>query len=137
MGGFDDPLPSVESANRSWSLVNDGDAWKKKFSSGLQRFGMQADSIPPALSEENMLVEKSPARRFLILASRAAVTRPRYDLRLYWGSPIVSIRDIRGEFDQFGGAWVYRGRLTDKEVTGLTPTVTWPARDGALNFLLA
>src|SRR4029077_4718563 len=51
-------LPTSEAADAAWVEVIDNSAYKRKFMTGLQRFGLSAEEIPRALSEVNLALER-------------------------------------------------------------------------------
>jgi hypothetical protein len=119
-------LPTASSADEAWLEVTDKTAWKRKFESGLQRFGLHGNEIPRALSEENMLVERGNRRGLFILGSRSWIDAPRYDIRIYKLGPVFGVRDLPDAFEQTGGVVIMRTRADDPDVIALgRPTVAW------------
>jgi len=70
------PLPTTEAATELWDEVSNDSAWRRKFESGLERFGLSAEQIPRALSEENLVQERGKRRGMFILGSRANLDAP-------------------------------------------------------------
>jgi hypothetical protein len=90
-------LPTTESADRMWNEVTSPQSWKRKIERGLVGANVQANELPRALSEENMVLDRSNLRGYFILGSTSvATTRPRYDVRLYKFSPLFGTQDVVG-----------------------------------------
>jgi hypothetical protein len=102
------PLPTAAAADRIWREVTDDNAWRLKFGRGLSRFGLATDHMPRALSEENLVMERSNARRWFILGGQAGEARPRYDVRLYCFSPTFGVQYLAEEFARTGGVLIWR-----------------------------
>lgn len=124
------PLPTVNASNALWAEVNDGNAWQKKFLAGMERFHLNSENIPRALSDEDMLVERGQRRRWFILGSRTDIHRPRFDLRLFNTSPIFGVHDLPAEFARTGGVILWRGNRFDPMVAKLTPAISWTKPGG-------
>lgn len=99
------PLPTPSSADAIWNQVTGPDAWRRKFAAGVRRFGLSADQIPRAMSEENLVQDHGSLRRWFILGSELGDQEPRYDIRLIQPSPIFGVRiaDVPAEFARTGG----------------------------------
>jgi hypothetical protein len=124
---IENPLPTAQSADAIWDWVNHTGAWKLKVSAAIKRFGASADDLPIAFSEEDMIMEKGNCRGWYILGSRPTLTDPRFDIRLFSGSPVYtpSVDDIGKIFQQTGGVLVYHFGLGDAPLGLGQPTVQW------------
>jgi hypothetical protein len=118
-------LPTPQSSQAIWSEVTDDQAWRKKFQAGLARFGLTADELPRALSEENLVQERGNSRGWFILGGHADLPIPRYDIRLMRNSPIFGVQDLSAALKQQGGVVVWRtGTLRPPTELG-APIVQW------------
>ena len=102
------PLPTPQAADAIWGELISPDAYRRKLGRGLGNFGLSSDYVPRALSEENLALDRSNFRRFFILGSMPDVARPRYDLRVYGGSPMFGVQDVEREFREHGGVLLWR-----------------------------
>lgn len=128
------PLPTRESSDRLWSEVTSLQAPEMKLRSGLERFHL-ADSagsaipLPRAMSEENMIQERSNRRGFYILGSQLSDPRPRFNL-FPRTSIIFNSRDVAGDFARNGGV-VTGYPSVDSALDGLPPpTIRFPGTRG-------
>jgi hypothetical protein len=131
--GMQNLLPTSASASALWTEVSDDNAWRKKFESGLERFGIKADETPRALSDENLVQERGNRRGLFILGSRPGYDAPRYDIRLYNSSPVFGVHDIATEFARTGGVVISQRGTGLSELA--TPTASWVNRDGVGSFV--
>jgi len=128
-----DPLPTEEASKILWDEVTNDEAWRLKFKSGAQRFGLPLDQIPRALSEENLAQERGNRRGFFILGSRSDLPDPRFDVRVFKGSPIFGVQDIAADFAKSGGVVVWRGTAPPPELG--SPVVQWTNSAGEGCFI--
>ncbi|MGA3067008.1 MAG: hypothetical protein ABSF29_09195 [Tepidisphaeraceae bacterium] len=130
-GGYRSLLPTPASADALWSEVTDDQAWRKKFESGLKHFHVTTDQLPRALSEANLLLERSNRRGWFILGSRTDLPDPRYDIRLVLTSPIFGVQDLQTAMRQQGGILVWRESGSNLKKPDLgPPLVQWLNQDG-------
>ena len=101
-------LPTPQSSRLLWTEVTDDDAWRKKFQSGLERFGLKDSELPRALSEENLAQERGNRRSWFILGGHTNLPNPRYDVRLVNASPIFGVRDLSAALREKGGVVIWR-----------------------------
>ncbi|HZZ41320.1 MAG TPA: hypothetical protein VFE58_00145 [Tepidisphaeraceae bacterium] len=113
------PLPTAESARVLWGEVTDDAAWRKKFESGLTRFGMDAADLPGAMSEENLVQERGNMRRWFICGTRASYPERRFDVRIVHGSPVFGVQDVVEAFAKEGGVVLWRAASNGKPPAGL------------------
>jgi len=119
-------LPTTEAADNAWTEVTDSAAYQRKFKAGLQRFKLQADEIPRAMSDVNLALERGDRRFLFMLGSRQWINLPRYDTRIFEYGPAFGVRDVTAAFKQTGGVVILRGPAEDPLVAKLgTPIVTW------------
>jgi hypothetical protein len=130
-GGYRSLLPTPQSADALWSEVTDDQAWRKKFESGLKRFHISTDQIPRALSEANLVLERSNRRGWFILGGRTDLPDPRYDIRLVLTSPVFGVQDLTTAMQQQGGILVWResGASLKRPDLG-PPLVQWLNQQG-------
>jgi hypothetical protein len=127
------PLPTAASADAIWSDVTDSQAWRRKFQRGLDRFHLESTFIPRALSEDNLVLDRSNIRRYFILGSELQTARPRYDLQLMYAGPVFGVRDIPGAFAKKGGVVIWnrvQNEFGDAPASFGTPVVQWTAPSG-------
>jgi hypothetical protein len=101
-----DPLPTVEASRAIWGEVADPDAWKTKVQSALRRFSSVSKDLPPALSEENMIVERGVCREWFILGSRTELPDARFDIRVFSYSEVFGVREVASEYRKTGGVLI-------------------------------
>ncbi len=127
-----DILPTRESADAVWSDVNDNAAWQRKFASGLQRFNMQINDLPRAMSEENLVQERGICRKWFILGSRSDYPEPRFNIQTYNQGPVFGVRDVESAFGHNGGVLIWtdwlEGRLPPDSLG--KPAVEWTDSTG-------
>lgn len=128
------PLPTGEAAQHLWAEVTDDTAWQRKFRRGLSRFQLESKWLPRAFSEENLWLERADRRRWFLLGSSVDHQRPRYDVRLYLGSPTFGVQDVFAESRKTGGFIVYRGPRPAPDAGNVRKE--WLARDGSGVFAL-
>lgn len=105
LGGMKVPLPTPQTADLLWSQVTDANAWRLKFSAGLNRFGIASDQLPRAMSEENLVQERGNRRRWFLLGSELDPCLRRYPIHLIHPGPIFPVQDadLAAEFARTGG----------------------------------
>lgn len=124
-------LPTPQAADAAWTEVTDSSAYQRKFSSGLERFGLKPEEAPRALSEINLAIERTNRRFLFILGGCPWVEGPRYDTRVMAYGPVFGVRDVAGALNQTGGVVVLRGPANDDKVTSLgSPAIAWLNRLG-------
>jgi hypothetical protein len=124
-------LPTSEAADAAWAEVTNNSAYKRKFMTGLQRFGLSAEEIPRALSEVNLALERANRRFLFILGGRQWIARPRFDTRVFESGPVFGVGDLPAAFRQTGGVVILRGPAEDPIVRTLgPPTVEWVKQSG-------
>lgn len=101
-------LPTPQAATALWTEVTDDQAWRKKVQSGLSRFNLSAQNLPRALSEENLIQERSNRRKWFILGGRTDLPIPRYNVRLVAGSPVFGIHDLSAAMKDQSGVLIWR-----------------------------
>ncbi|HUB27897.1 MAG TPA: hypothetical protein VL992_20905 [Tepidisphaeraceae bacterium] len=126
------PLPTPQAADAIWEDVTAPDSWKRKFASGLSRFGLSSDELPRAMSEENMVQERGNMRRWFILGSAAGdTTSPRYVFRPLVSSPVFGVQNISAEFAKTGGVVIWRPSLDGAPPAEWgNPITSLPSADG-------
>jgi hypothetical protein len=117
-------LPTPQSSEILWNEATSQQAWRKKFESGLQRFGLTADQIPRALSEENLVQERGNRRGWFILGGHTDLPIPRYDIQIVNGSPILGVQDLSAALKTQGGIVIWRSNLPPPAELG-TPLAQW------------
>jgi hypothetical protein len=124
-------LPTPEAADATWAEVTDNSAYQRKFKASLQRFKLQADVVPRAMSEVNLALERGDRRFLFILGSHQWINVPRYDIRIFQYGPVFGVRDVATAFKQTGGVVILRGPVEDPLILALgNPTVTWLGQSG-------
>jgi hypothetical protein len=106
---FHDPLPTVEASNALWAEVTENNSWELKVRSGMARFHISAETLPRALSEENMIIERGLRREWFILGSRPNLPEPRFDIRVFSASVVYGEQNIEEAFNRTGGVLVWAG----------------------------
>ena len=125
-------LPTALAADNAWAEVTGGAAYERKFKSGLQRFKLQADEIPRAMSDVNLALERGDRRFLFILGGRQWAKLPRYDTRIFEWGPVFGVRDVTTAFKLTGGVVILRGPAEDPLVAALgTPAAAWLGPTGA------
>jgi hypothetical protein len=127
-------LPTVEASGRLWAEVTDDAAWRRKFQRGLGRFRLDAQWLPRAFSEENLWLERADRRRWFALGSGVDATRPRFDVRVFLGSPTFGVQDVLAESRRTGGFIIFRGGRPPADAGAVRRE--WLARDGTGVFVL-
>ena len=128
-----DPLPTPASAAKLWEEVTDDSAWRKKFESGMQRFHLDLSQMPRALSEENLVQERGNRRGQFILGGRTDLPEPRFDVRIYNGSPLFGVQDVASAFAQTGGVVIWTGNPAPASFG--QPVASWINRAGGGTFI--
>jgi len=126
------PLPTLEAADDAWAEVSALSAYQRKFSSGINRFGLTSNQIPRALSEVNLALERGNRRFLFILGGRQWIQAARFDIRVFGFGPVFGVRDLFYDFKQTGGVVILRGAADDPIAAALgTPTTQWLGPSGA------
>jgi hypothetical protein len=128
------PLPTPQSATALWLQVANPDAWQTKLKAGLDRFGIAADALPHAMSEEQLYQERAYRRRYFILAQERYKARPRFAVTPDSdGSSFDITHDQSVElFCKSGGIYVARGVLPARLGT---PTKAWSPPQGIALYM--
>jgi len=123
------PLPTLESATALWHQVADPDAWQTKMRAGFTRFGIAADALPHAMSEEQLYQERAYRRRYFILGQERYPARPRFAVTPYSDGSSFDITHEQSveAFCKSGGVYVARGVWPARLGT---PTMAWGAPTG-------
>jgi hypothetical protein len=130
------PLPTPASADAIWSDVTDSLAWRRKFQRGLERFHLDSAYFPRALSEDNLVLDRSLIRRYFILGSEPQVPRPRYDVQLIFAGPVFGVRDLPGTFATKGGVVIWNNVRNESSKAPAflgKPIVQWTTDTGMGN----
>jgi hypothetical protein len=120
---FHVPLPTQDAADTMWREVIDEHAWQRKFGSGLQRFNLNTNDLPRALSEEHMVQERAMPRRWFILGGRPNYPAPRYDIRSLFTSPVFTM--TAEQIQQHPGLVIWRSKPEDAPKFLGQPLVHW------------
>ena len=124
-------LPTPQAAEAGWSEVTDTSAYQRKFQSGLQRFSLNMQEIPRALSEVNLALERGNRRFLFILGGHQWIPAPRFDTRVFESGPVFGVRDLAAAFKQTGGVVILRSSPHEPLVRSLgSPTIAWVNRSG-------
>jgi hypothetical protein len=128
-----DLLPTPASAASLWEEVTDDNAWRRKFEAGMQRFHLDVSQIPPALSEENLVQERGNRRGQFIMGGRTDLPEPRFDIRIFNGSPVFGVQDIASAFARTGGVVIWTGDPAPASFG--TPVASWVSATGIGTFI--
>jgi hypothetical protein len=123
-GTWNDPLPTPQSADAILSELMTPDAVRRKYQQGESRFNSNGGEVPRALSEQLLITERTPARRFYILGGRSEWVGPRFNVRPYRMSAVFWTQDPVPEFNKTGGVLIWRGSGPPPGMT-LAPAATW------------
>jgi len=119
-------LPTPAAADAGWAEVTDTTAYRRKFQSGLQRFSLNAQGIPRALSEVNLALERGNRRFMFILGGHHQIAAPRFDTRIFESGPVFGVRDLPAVFKQTGGVIILRSSADEPLIQALGPTtIEW------------
>ncbi len=122
------PLPTYDAALAIWRDVEGLDAAKRKFEHGLSHYSAELNHVPLALSEENMMLDRSNLRRWLLLGGGPATDRPRFDIRLVrYG--LFSIENAFQALKKEPGLYIDRGGWESDEFGA--PVAEWRSPSGA------
>jgi hypothetical protein len=128
------PLPTTHAADLIWGEVTAPNAWRRKFASGLQRYGLTGREILRAMSEENLVQDHGALRRWFILGSEMGGGLGRYELRLIQPSPLFGVQtsDIAADFSRTGGVVLWQPDRYGPPPPELgKPVDVFPDADGA------
>jgi hypothetical protein len=121
------PLPTYDAALAIWRGVSGLDAAQRKFEHGLSHYSAASNRVPLAMSEENMMLDRSNLRRWLLLGGGPPTDRPRFDIRLVrYG--LFSIEDAFEALKKEPGLYIDRGGW---ETDDFAPLAEWRSPSGA------
>lgn len=131
-------LPTEASADATWSLLTESQAWRTRMREGFRRFSLPEGFLPRALSENNLEQDRGIARRWFILGGGRS-TRPRFDVRLISMSATFGLQrnDVGAEFRKTGGVVVWRTAASGMPEGLGEPFMKWlnSNGDGTLIFV--
>jgi hypothetical protein len=124
-------LPTEAAADAIWRIMADNEPWRLKLQDGFRRFSLPEGRLPRAMSEDNLVVDRSLLRRWFMLGGGRS-NRPRYNVRLLPLSPTLTFLDkgsLVEEFKRTGGVLVRRPPAVVEDGLG-EPLMEWVNRKG-------
>ena len=113
-------LPTPESADAAWELANSSELSRRKFETGLRRFGISSSQTPRALSEVNVIAERGILRGWYILGGGPQSPENRYDVHIDGG--VIDL-EMFETFKKTGWSFLSAKPLPVEEAG--PPVMTW------------